>query len=656
VIRNLRADNDRFAGDNEQMLPKPDDGPPMEQSALNNVFMLCGKGMVQLLQQVVTQQTVIDELRAQTRSLQTQLVNVIASVEDVEDRVMARIQNMQPTVFTREGVPLDDALDSFGAKIQAMNDRLATSTETVSRVDAEVVTKVDRDEFAAVANDTQRLTETFADVMNTVQTIQKDIHKQRQDSEDFEDRLMESVRLQVQSQIMKNQLNQQEADLSNYVTHAGLNAALAKLKVNAEGAEGSVAELAFADGVVTDENVQTAFDALQQKKAALDQVYARMSAQVAQEMARLASLADGHDRPGGEDEGSDSEEDEATETADLCHYIDRWTSTDNDFGTESAASRPREPAGKRRSIALEVSIEPQEQGEDDTAAQVEEVEEVEEVVPIKKEQKGRKKRSREKMAQAIKEQQRDAAQAAQMALGGPPVRVDEGKIVQRVLESVMPKVEMLFITHAARGGGGPGVKFERHEAKQLMDQLAQLDTIRNDVKNLKIKMGMKADRARVENDMRVRITREEFFSYLASLFPENEAVRRMAAGHVQKTPLPPLPEARAESEAGHTKPQGEAATVVAPSKGKGRMLTLRPARNSNMIPLNQKFLRGADGRYYLRDMGVTASAQGGPNLFGTDNTDDVEVAAAMDFQRYQVVDQGQTGHHLMRGQTPMNVE
>jgi hypothetical protein len=256
------------------MLPKVETSEPMEQSTLNDVFTLCGKGMAQLLQQVVSQQTVIDELRAQTRSLQTQLVNVIASVEEVEDRVMVRIQNMQPTIFTREGVPLDDALDSFGTKIQAMSDRLVASTETVSKVDAEVSAKVDRDEFAAVANDTQRLTEALAEAINTIQTIQKDIHKQRQESEDSEDRLMQSVRLQVQSQIMKNQLNQQEVDLSNYVTRTELNAQLAKLKVNAEG---SVAELAFVGGVATDENVQTAFEALQQKKAALDQSYARAS-------------------------------------------------------------------------------------------------------------------------------------------------------------------------------------------------------------------------------------------------------------------------------------------------------------------------------------------------------------------------------------------
>jgi predicted nucleic acid-binding Zn-ribbon protein len=203
----------------------------MDQSTLNQVFSLFGKGVTQILQQLVNQQTVVDELRAQNRSLQAQVANLTASLDEVEDRIFVRLQNMQPTVFTREGIPIDDALDTLAGKLQMMNERLVTNTESVHKVDAEVAGKVDRDEFTAVTNDTQRMSEGFDDVMNSLSAIQKDIQRQRQDNADSQDRLTETIRLQVQSEVLHADMNGEDRDLSLFVTRDELNQELAKLRL-----------------------------------------------------------------------------------------------------------------------------------------------------------------------------------------------------------------------------------------------------------------------------------------------------------------------------------------------------------------------------------------------------------------------------------------
>lgn len=82
-----------------------------------------------------------------------------------------------------------------------------------------------------------------------------------------------------------------------------------------------------------------------------------------------------------------------------------------------------------------------------------------------------------------------------------------------------------------------------------------------------------------------------------------------------------------------------------------------------MIALNNKFLRGADGHYYLRDLGAEQGGQGGhtSSMFGTENPNDVEINAAFDFQPFQSVDPASVSNPgnvqlmNMREKTPMTM-
>ena len=78
---------------------------------------------------------------------------------------------------------------------------------------------------------------------------------------------------------------------------------------------------------------------------------------------------------------------------------------------------------------------------------------------------------------------------------------------------------------------------------------------------------------------------------------------------------------------------------------------MKPARNSNMVALNQKFLKGADGHYYLRDTGADPDDLSA-SLFGTEKTNDVDINAVFDFQPFKRVEETSTVVKNIREETP----
>jgi hypothetical protein len=104
---------------------------------------------------------------------------------------------------------------------------------------------------------------------------------------------------------------------------------------------------------------------------------------------------------------------------------------------------------------------------------------------------------------------------------------------------------------------------------------------------------------------------------LMSMFPSNTAIQKAMSAYKRK--LPPLSTNVEVAESGQFDAVEDQHHSIHHRK---QILTvgrqpLIPARNSRLLALNQKYLKGADGRYYLKDVGVESSAfaanvEGGP--------------------------------------------
>lgn len=797
------------------MLPKGDEAENMEQSTLNNVFNLFGKGITQMLQQSVNQQTVIDELRAQNRSLQTQIANLTASLDEVEDRIFVRLQNMQPTIYTREGVPFDDALDSISSKVRSLNEKITSNTEALSKIDAELTAKVDREEFVTANNEKQKVEESFGGLSNSIQAIQKDMKQVKQDIQDSNERMIQTIKFQIQSQMLHQQMSTEDQDLTDYVTKDELREKLNKLKIDIanassgdQGDASAIVDFAISGKGLTEEKVKEAYALLQQRKANIDKNYAKQKKDVNQEMSRLMRLAKNVSRTNPQDFNGEEEEEEKIENENdqkegnkdsqqKIEYRTVGVDTVKDiFEEENTESRPPNPRKKKKSIGITVKPPKNrnknknntnnDNDEDEDENEDEESEE-EQVNERKKKSKQKEEKGLDSLIDKMQEEQDQNLQTSEQQQ--IVSHVDEGKIAQKVIEAIMPRVENMLVESLSSTNGN-GIKLEKNEAKQLINQLSLLDSLSNEMKSLRVKINMKFDKTRAETELDARITKDEFFSYLYQLFPDNELLRGMAPH--SKSKLPPLKNARASSSMTnqanqsvtnsntnantntnlhskanantanvnsiansnsnvasnayasssnshttsnarassnmHTTPnshaisgsysntntrssmnagakssmsanantnvnlntsvpsnvsmnsnsgmsstmnsnynnsssnsksglsdsQGAIYTKNSKSNYKGKM-TMKPTRNSNMVSLNQKFLKGADGHYYLRDMGsdsneITAS------MFGTDKADDVDINAAFDFQPFRRVDESANVVKNIREDTPNDVE
>ena len=135
-------------------------------------------------------------------------------------------------------------------------------------------------------------------------------------------------------------------------------------------------------------------------------------------------------------------------------------------------------------------------------------------------------------------------------------------------------------------------------------------------------------------ELKNRITKEEFFNYLSSLFPDNNIIEKFYPN--SKSKLPPLkqinPNIKTESEVSKSTDDSKLIINNNNKKSKGP-LSFVPARNSKMLSLNEKYTKGLDGKYYYKE--INSEYTKVPNMFGNVNeSDPVNVSTAFDFQPY----------------------
>ena len=656
------------------MLPNAEESESMDQASMTYTFNLCAKAGAQMLQTSVQQQTYIDELRSQVRSLQTQVSNLTASIDEIENRIFVRLQSMQPTIYTREGIPFDDALDTLTAKLQTQSEKINNNQEHLEKIESEIQAKVDREDFVAASQEAQKTSDSFQDLSLGMQALQKELQRQRQENQDNNERVMQSLKLQIQQNALHQTIadGPQETGVS-YVTHEELNAAISKLKVlgNEQAAGDSVdssaiVEFALGGDGVTQEKVEGAFEMLKKKQADIDAQYQLQKAKLADEYGRLMKVAEANQESDDEDDLYDDddwdyeEELDAEEEPPIIEFRSVAVDYNDGVVSEETDSRPYGECEKVRSIGLQANVDKflkkaaassnatddnaaDQPGAPDNEAQPSDDEDdvvVEEETDApsrseksqRSERSGRKKSKKQKNGmKAIIDQMKNQKPVTVMPKGERQGRADESRITQKVLNTVMPRVENLLVD-AFSGGKGGGIKLEKHEAKQLIEQLTTLDQIRTELRNQKTKVAQKADRIRVDEGFKVRMTREELYAFLAQLLPDNPYLETLM--HNQKSSLPPLkPKTRPPVD---QPPQPTLKKPVPKHQASGTV-TLVPTKNPKMLPINQKFARGNDGKYYFRDMTndkVAPNASGNPNIFGGAESN---ISAAFDFQGYMPV-------------------
>ena len=251
----------------------------IEPSTMNYVFDMFGKSVSQMLQSSVTQQTMIDELRAQIRSLQTQVTNVCNSFQDFEDRLYIKVQEMRPTIYTRDGIPIDDALEMMQNKINQCTDKVQQQNETLDRFDIDLKQKIDQDAFESQFRDAKNAIDSYSEITQTIQTLQKDFQKQRDDMDSLTEHAMQMVQLKIE-QFSNNKTPLGEADvLDANDEYAKKSYVDQQIKLVASNPFGLPDMSSFTP---SGDNIQDQFTLLQMQQEQLEKAYQAQKAKLGQ--------------------------------------------------------------------------------------------------------------------------------------------------------------------------------------------------------------------------------------------------------------------------------------------------------------------------------------------------------------------------------------
>jgi hypothetical protein len=211
--------------------------------------------------------------------------------------------------------------------------------------------------------------------------------------------------------------------------------------------------------------------------------------------------------------------------------------------------------------------------------------------------------------------------------------LDEQKLVAKVSMNVMHRMEGM-ISRILSTTAPTGVSIERTDAQVLVQQLSVVHGLQEDTEKLKLLVALKMDKGDAERALAIRITRDELFSMLTTIFPSNTAIQKALAAYKKK--LPPLASKPGEvSDSVQVEIESRTAEISESSyqvhrrkhTTSGAPQPLIPARASRLLQLNHRYLKGADGRYYLKDLGPEAMADLG-------SKEAVDADQAFDFQPF----------------------
>lgn len=631
----------------------------IEASTMTYVFDMFGKSVTQMLQASIHQQTAIDELRQQIRSCQTQITNICGTLEDFEDRMGIKLQEMRPTIYTRDGIPLDDALEMLQNKVQSAAEKSISQDETLTRLEAEVKGKLDIEEFQAASQDANENNDSFTNMSLSIQALQKELQNQRTEQDQMMDKCSQLIQIQIQRLKTQSVLSNGGFDNADeYVTKEKFKKVIDKLRK--ESLMKSADENEFDD---FDENdLEGTLNRIKQHSAKVDEDYRKKKAKLDQNLNKVLSML-----------GESNEEEDANDS-DLSYEIDvepefEFEATDKnecevrDIGTQSNEDnsgaleigetriQTKSDSSKRRSIGINIQEEQENQAEEDKneVSQKKSRKKRSKKLQSNSDQEDMKSRKEALIEEAMKEKEKIDKKVSSDS--NQSTTIDQ-KLTASIISQVMNKIEPVLVEMFSTSGLG-GVKLDKSEAKELVTQLSTISQLKDEMAKMKMLISIKYDRADAENELSIRITRDEFFSMLMTLFPSNSLVQKAYSNYKKK--LPPLKSPSSQLQ-GQIQPQFANSSERERSKSRGDEIEDRhsisihqrqiktaappqlvPARNSKLLALNQKFLKGADGKYYLRDINTSDSPSNmqSSNIVGSvSKSASISADQAFDFQPF----------------------
>ena len=184
--------------------------------------------------------------------------------------------------------------------------------------------------------------------------------------------------------------------------------------------------------------------------------------------------------------------------------------------------------------------------------------------------------------------------------------------MNKTITTVINKVEDILTE-------SKGMKLEKSDVQQIVEQLRSVSDLREEIRGIKRALGLKFDGARAEMELENRYTKDETMSLLSALFPDNPLIRRSSSST-----------RRGIKEVREVKERTVRKRSVKTSHGPQSLVLSKP---SKMLTLNKRFIKGQDGKYYLRDLPQEFDSIVTPSIMGATTVAD-DADSIIEFRQY----------------------
>lgn len=544
----------------------------------------------------------LNDLAAKFTSLKTEVSFLGNQLLNVDDAVSTYMKDHPIELYTRDGVPIDDALSALQEKIKSLNEHMTSINEKNEKFDLIINDVASKESVADVKSELEKTTETSNETALAVQMIQKEINRQKDGEGTKWEVIRDMFRQQVEQYGASIEQKIDQSDLADYVKHTELIELTSLFRSVPDDCKTKIPDIIpqvmRLTGLSMDEKIQRAYDLLHVERKRVN----AENHQLNDAFQSLRQTAVAHQQYDEQEHQTDFIE---------CEVRDIGLDPNNIEISDTRYQQVKRYS-KRSSISSsfdgpdKVFCEREETKSDSIGDIIDDIDN----------------------ERNINYDQND---------GNNNERISSNTDIKGITARCIAHCQEIIETQLGILMRSLGVKIDKNEITTLVNELKIVETLQKQIEGLNVKMTLKVDQSMFYEELKKYMLKEEFFEKCGDLNNLNPNSSSSLAGNGTSI----LPKVSSRSVQKKSK-----------NDQRNRPVPLVPARNPYMIGVNDKFLKGKDNKLYLRETSTIADKSykeppitGGSKSYFERSKMAVEmegIDAVVDFQPFVPADEAHT--------------
>lgn len=420
-------------------------------------------GMKQLLNFQFMLFDCINDLASKFNSIQSDVNLLNSQLSNVDEAVQSYFKQNKISILTRDGVPLDDALQVMSDKIATIYHRLDSYDNRAEKLELITDDCVRKEDFRSIKIELNQNTKATNETSYGVQLLQKEIESQKTNLDDKWKLLKDLFKTEVDGVKSNIDSKMSKEDMKEYIKHteiAELITFIDSLPKEKKVRIPNIIPQVFQDSATTmEEKLKKAYDLLSVERSRID----LEDVELIQEFSQLKNLAKAHFQ-------------DPSIEAKFRDIIVFDVATDSGYSERNNERHLTFNRGRPRST-IGTNFDPPDHIDACRETPFEQL--IDELIESRRKE-------------------------------GPSQEINENELKEKMTTEIQKNVE-IQVTALMKG---LGMNIDQQDIHHLIDALKTVEEVKDDVNSLKIKLQLKMDQSKVLQELEKYLKREEFFDML----------------------------------------------------------------------------------------------------------------------------------------------